>query len=867
MDPNLDYQAEMLVSKIKHYLITTMGVTLDEANNEEFYRAFSLTLREEIMINWTAAIHTFRKKHARILFYLCMEYMPGRLMGNNITNIHATDLIQLVMKKMNRQLETELRMEPDPGLGNGGLGRLAACLLDSLASQQYPAMAYGLRYQYGIFDQEVWDGVQVERPDNWLLHENPWQFRRDDHSVPVNYGGRVIPAVNKKGTEIFNLVDYEEVRALSYDVPVIGYKETADFMVLTLRLWTTKESPRNFLLQRFNAGQLDQAAENSMLTDVLYPNDNNEVGKRIRLKQEFLLASASIHDIIVHHLKHNPDLSNFADKVRIQINDTHPTLAITELMRLLMKNHDFSWGEAWDTVRACFSYTNHTILKEALEEWNQNRLSTLLPRQYHIIERLNLEFCNTIRQKYPGDEERVRRMSIIEGGQVRMANLAIYGSHRINGVAALHTEILKSTIFKDFYEMFPDKFVNVTNGVTHRRWLLNSDPKLAAFICKRIGKGWITDFPKIEGLAQFAADPESQKEFLAIKKENKRALIKYLTEEDPIRDFRGMPLGHFGVLGDDALFDVQIKRLHEYKRQLMNVLHVLMVYHELKANPSARKVKRMVILGGKAAPGYELAKNVIRLIYCVARKINADPTTNGLLKLAFIENYNVSKAQIIIPAADLSEQISTAGMEASGTGNMKLAMNGALTIGTQDGANIEMHDQVTDKWWPFCFGQTAAQNAELRAKGTYNPSEIYMHNGLIKQALDSLKDHSFAENESEHGALCSIYHALLESQQSGPPDRYFVLADLTSYYETQKKVEELYAKPESWAEFALHNIAAMGRFSSDESVANYAKLVWGLEKCPIDPDELAKVRSDYSEHDKCRIFNPAPNGNNKKVAV
>ncbi|MBI2742714.1 MAG: glycogen/starch/alpha-glucan family phosphorylase [Chlamydiales bacterium] len=856
MDANLDYQAEMLASKIKHYLITTMGVTIDEANNEEFYRAFALTLREEIMINWTAASHTFRNKHARILFYLCMEYMPGRLMGNNITNIHAMDLMQLVMKKMNRRLETELAMEPDPGLGNGGLGRLASCLLDSLSSQQYPAMGYGLRYQYGIFDQEVWDGVQVERPDNWLLHENPWEFRRDDHAVSVNYTGRMVPAVNKKGVEVFDLVDYEEVRALSYDVPIIGYKETSDFMVLTLRLWTTKESPRNFLLQRFNAGQLDQAAENSILTDVLYPNDNNEVGKRIRLKQEFLLASASIHDIIKHHLKHNPDLSNFGDKVRIQINDTHPALVIAELTRLLVKDHDFGWGEAWETVRSCCSYTNHTILREALEEWNQNRLHYLLPRQYQIIERLNLEFCNAVRKRFPGDEERVRRMSIIEGGQVRMANLAIYGSHRVNGVAALHTEILKSTIFRDFYEMFPDKFVNVTNGVTHRRWLVHANPKLAEFICKRIGKGWICDFPLIRDLSKFANDAESQKEFLAIKRENKRALIKYLIEGDPIRDFRGMPVGHFSVLEEDALFDVQVKRMHEYKRQLMNVLHVLMVYHELKANPSARRVKRMVILAGKAAPGYEMAKNVIHLVYCVARKINVDPATCHMLKLAFIENYNVSRAELIIPAADLSEQISTAGMEASGTGNMKLAINGALTIGTEDGANIEMHAEVSDKWWPFSFGQSANQNAELREKKSYNPAEIYMHNPLIKQAVDSLYDHSFAENESEHLALSSIYHSLVERQGADPGDRYLVLADLASYYETQKKVEALYEKPESWAEFAIHNIASMGKFSSDESISNYAKLVWGLEKCPIDTQELEKVRGDYSEHDKCRIFPP-----------
>ncbi len=861
VDPQLDYQAEMLTSKLKHYLITTMGVTVEEASNEEFYRAFALTLREEIMINWTATAHTNKKHQCRTLHYLCMEYMPGRLMGNNITNIHAMDLVKLVLKKMNRNLEDELRMEPDPGLGNGGLGRLAACLLDCLATQQYPAIAYGLRYQYGIFDQEIWDGVQVERPEVWLLHENPWEFRRDNHSHAVNFVGRMVPGVNKKGVEVFGLVDNEEVRALSYDLPIIGYKEAADYSVHTLRLWTTKESPRNFLLQRFNAGQLDQASENSSLTDVLYPNDNNEVGKRIRLKQEFLLASASVQDILHHHLKHYPDLSNLADKVRIQINDTHPALAIAELMRLLLKKHDFGWGEAWEVVKTCCSYTNHTILKESLEEWNQNRLHYLLPRQYQIIERLNLEFCNAVRKQYPGDEDRVRRMSMIEGGQVRMAHLAILGSHRVNGVAALHTQILKSTIFKDFYEMFPDKFVNVTNGVTQRRWLLYSNPGLAEFITKRIGPEWIVNFEQIRHLAKFANDPEAHKEFLEIKRENKRKLIAYILEKNPIRDLLGKPIGTFSVLEEDALFDVQIKRFHEYKRQLMNILHVLMVYNELKRNPSARKVKRLVIFAGKAAPGYELAKNVIHLIYCVARKINNDPVTSHMLKVVFIENYNVSRAEKIIPAADLSEQISTSGQEASGTGNMKLAMNGALTIGTEDGANIEMHQEVTDKWWPFSFGQTAQQNEEMRQKGSYNPWEIYMHNPAIKEAVDNLRDHSLAENESEHQAISSLYHALLEKQNSyTTPDRYFVLGDLQAYYDTQKRVEALYENTASWIEHVIHNIAGMAKFSADETVANYNKLVWNLDRCPIDVEELAKVRNDYSEHDKCRIFPAAVAG-------
>lgn len=825
-----------------------MAVTSDEASSDEFFRAFALALREEIMTHWAARIHTYRSKQCRVIYYLCMEYLPGRLLGSNVINMNASELVQIVMKKMNRDFDIALTFDRDPGLGNGGLGRLASCFLDSLATQLYPAVGYGLRFQYGIFDQEIWDGVQIERPDIWLLHENPWEFRRDKQAVSVFYGGRTVKMANKKGEECFNLTDYEEVRALPYDMPVVGYNAGADFNVQTLRLWTTKESPRNFQLQRYNAGQLDQAAENTTLTDVLYPNDNNEMGKRIRLKQEFLLVSASVQNIISIHEVRYQDMSSFADKVRIQINDTHPALAIAELMRILMRDHDFVWAEAWDVVKTCCSYTNHTVLKESLEEWNQNRLQSLLPRQYKIIERLNLDLCNTVRQHYPGDEDRVRRMSIIEGGQVKMAHLAIYGGHKVNGVAALHTEILKKVIFKDFCDLYPDRFINVTNGVTQRRWILQINPALASFITKRIGSGWITDFPQIKRLADFASDAATQQEFLEIKRENKRTLIRLLTERNPLRDSRGAVIGHTSSLKEDALFDVHIKRIHEYKRQLMNVLHVLMVYNDIKMNPSSRKVKRMVLFAGKAAPGYARAKEVIQLIYCLSRKIDSDPEVNPYLRVAFIENYNVTRAEKIIPAADLSEQISTAGQEASGTGNMKLSMNGALTIGTEDGANIEMHEQVTDAWWPFSFGQTAEQNAQMREKRSYNPWDLYMHDPQIHRAVDALRDRSLAQTDAENQALNNLYHSLLEAQFGEMADRFFVLNDLRSYYETQKKVEELYLQPSRWAEFAIHNMAAMGPFSSDGSIHNYAKKIWDLSPCPIDSEELARVRSEYTDH-------------------
>jgi starch phosphorylase len=847
----LSIQSEMLASKIKHYLITMMGITVDEANNEEFYRAFAMTLREEIMINWTATFHTMRSKKARILYYLCMEYMPGKMLGNNITNMHATDLVMAALKRLGRDFRHIAVQEKDPGLGNGGLGRLASCFLDSLATQQYPAVAYGLRYQYGIFEQEIHDGVQVERPEAWLLHENPWEFRRDHHAESVQFAGRPVQTVNQKGVEVVDILDYEVVRAIAYDIPIIGYKEGADFNVCTLRLWTTKESPRNFALQRFNAGLLDQAAENTSLTDVLYPNDNNEVGKRIRLKQEFLLASASIQDIMHRHLAHIPDIATLPDKVRIQINDTHPALVIAELMRLLLVDHNHEWNQAWDVVKACCSFTNHTILRESLEEWNANRLQYLLPRQYHIIERLNLELCNSVRKQFPGDEERVRRMSILEHGQVRMAHLAVFGSHKVNGVSALHTEILKKTIFKDFYEMESDKFVSVTNGVTQRRFLLHSNPRLAAFITKRIGEKWITNLLELQKLKPFATDANAQREFLEIKRENKKDLIHYMVEKNPICDAQGKIIGHFAPLGEEALFDVQIKRIHEYKRQLMNILHLIMIYHELKANGSARKIKRMALFAGKAAPGYEMAKHILQLIFAVAKKINQDPAVNQMLRVAFIENYNVSRAEVIIPAADLSQQISTAGTEASGTGNMKLAMNGALTIGTPDGANIEMQKAIGEAYWPFAFGKTAEENEALRPN--YNPWDIYMHQLPIRQAVDALRDHSFAENEQQHQAFSTIYHQLLERHNSDPVDRYFVLNDLQSYYETQKKVEDLYSQPAKWAEYAIHNIASMA-FSADESIHNYAKLIWNIERCPVDPNELSRVRDEYSEHDKCRIL-------------
>ncbi len=839
---DIDFQSDVLVQKIKHLMITTNGRTSKKAGMEEFYQAFCQVLREEIMINWTASLDTAEENKARHLYFLSMEYLPGRFLKNNIMNIGANDVVQEVLKKMGRNFEDLIYCEPDGGLGNGGLGRLSSCILDSLATFHYPARGYGLRYQYGIFEQELWQGKQMERPDCWLLNTNPWESRRDTLSTNVRFRGRPVPAVNQFGEEVYLLEDAEEVRALPYDTPIVGYSETNDFSVLTLRLWSTKESPRNFQLQRYNAGFLESAVENTSLTDVLYPNDNTELGKRVRLKQEFLLVSASLHDILRRHARMHGTMSNFGDKVRIQINDTHPALAIAEIVRALTTNYDFTWEKAWLACQECCGYTNHTVLREGLEEWNEHRVAEFLPRQHKVIQKLNSILCDQVRKKYPGDEERVRRMSIIEAGQIRMANLAIFGSHKVNGVAKLHTEILQKDLFKDFYEMFPERFLNVTNGVTQRRWLLDANPNLANFISERIGRSWVSNFSELSKLHAFADDPESQHEFLQIKRENKRKLLQFLREENAVRDVNGKMLHHTCEVDENALFDIQIKRLHEYKRQLLNALHVVMMMFEIKEGKRHTTVPRLVLFGGKAAPGYLRAKQIIQFICAIQRKIQEEPLFRKHLSVVYVENYNVTRAEIIIPAADLSEQISTAGWEASGTGNMKLSMNGALTIGTEDGANIEMHAEVTDPWWPFKFGASSTDNLK-----PYKSGDIYIHDEQLRHVVDSLKDGTFSKNDEEAANFAQIHQELVGR------DFFRVLQDFRSYYEAQKKVDALYLDPNKWAQFAIHNIASMGKFSVDTAVRSYAEQIWNISPLPPEREILNKVREEYSEHDRCRI--------------
>lgn len=845
MTNSISLTADLLLQKIKRILMITFGKTESEASKKQFYQAFCFAIREEIMINDIATKRTFAKDKVKRVYFLSMEYLPGKMLENYLTKFNSKELIQEVLKKTNRDFSDLLENDPDPGLGNGGLGRLVSCFLDSLATQNYPAMGYGLRYQYGIFEQELWNGRQIEKPDCWLLQAYPLEVRKDERAVNVYYRGKMLPATNIHGDEIFQLEDQEEVRAVPYDLPIMGYSEDPYFFTINLRLWSTKESPRNFELQHYNAGQLDQASENTSITDVLYPNDDHEVGKRTRLKQEFLLVSASIQDILKRHEKIFDDMNILPEKVQIQINDTHPALVIAELTRMLITYYDIPWKRAVEITQNTCNFTNHTILAESLEDWNEGRMQELLPRQHKIIQRLNLDFCEKIREKFPNDEDRVRRMSIIQNGQVKMANLAIYGSKKVNGVAKLHTEILKETIFKDFYEMYPKKFIAITNGITQRRWLLNCNPLLAEFITKKIGNEWIYNFEKIQKLHEFAEDRQSQEEFIEIKHRNKRKLIEFLSKENPIRDFKGKIISHSPVLDENALFDVQIKRFHEYKRQLLNALHLLMLANDLKDNPDSRKIERLVIIGGKAAPGFVVAKQIILLFFCIARKINNDPKVSEKLKIAFVENYNVTKAEIIIPAADISEQISTAGFEASGTGNMKLAINGALTIGTEDGANIEMREAITDEWWPFAFGSKAEEIKKAKETKSYKSWDIYMKNPKIKRAIDSLKDGSLIKNDFEHNAISNLFEILLDGYNNVGSDAYFVLNDLESYYEVQQKVETFFEDKYLFAKYALHNIAGMGRFSSDIVIEDYANSIWNLKKCKIDLEILAKLRSEF----------------------
>lgn len=838
-----------LAGKIKHYLITVIGKTLEEASAKDIYQAFALSLREEVMLHWLSTWRTYKKARSKIVCYLSMEYLPGKLTQGVVTNLGADRFVARILEMIARKDCLEQFQERDPALGNGGLGRLASCIMDSLATGAYPAIGYGLRYQYGLFEQELWAGQQIERPDWWLEDISPWEFRREARSQLIQYFGRLHLGKNIWSEEVGTITDAQNVLAMPFDIPVVGFRRKNQYNVNTLRLWSTREGPRNFELQRFNAGELDNAAENMTLTDVLYPADHHDVGKRLRLKQEFLLVSASVKDIIRRHKGAYGSCDQLPDKIAIQINDTHPALSVAEMIHQLTAVEQMPWAKAVEITQATIAYTNHTILKEALEEWSQLQVQTLLPRQYRIIERLNQEFCEQVRSRFSNDEEAVRRMSILQDGRVKMAHLALVGSHKVNGVAKLHTQILKDQVFSDFNAFYPEKILSITNGVTPRKWIYGASPELAQFITERIGEGWITDLSQIKKLEEYATDSASLLKLLDIKRNSKERLIHYLQNHLLIRDFTGHGQPFRQSISPDMIFDVQIKRMHEYKRQFLNLIHVISMYQEMIENPQAR-LPRFVLFAGKAAASYEKAKNIIHLIASVASVINADTRLQDRLKVAFVDNYNVSLAEKIIPAADLSEQISTAGMEASGTGNMKLSLNGALTIGTDDGANVEMREAIAEAW-PFGFGASADEIHRLKTYG-YNPQSIYENNPRLRKALDSLRDGTFAQNENEARIFESLFYSLL-GIEGGQGDAYFILHDFESYERAQRKVDQIYADPPLWARLSLLNIARMGDFSIDRCVDDYARLVWGVKPQQVDEKIFDSLLVQFNEYVACPI--------------
>jgi glycogen phosphorylase len=792
------------------------------------YKALALTMRDRIMDNWIATNREYKKKDAKQLYYLSAEYLPGRFLGNNMINMEVQEEVNGLLISMGLTLNEIEDMEMDAGLGTGGLGRLAACFLDSLATLQLPGHGYGLRYDYGIFRQEILKGYQVEHPDQWLQHGNPWEIQHEEDMVIVKFGGHIHreDVLDCKGkTEIRN---YETVTAIPFDTPIVGFRNNT---VNTLRLWSTSVPDYDqFDIKAFDRGDYANALsrvlshEDLTMVSILYPNDSHDPGRLLRLKQQYILVSASIQDILRTYKRNYRSFDHFYQKVAIQINDTHPSLAITELMRVLVDEEKVDWDKAWAiTVKTC-GYTNHTVLSEALEQWDAGMMKKLLPRNYEIIEIINYDFCKSISDKYSGDINRIRRMSIIENGKVRMANLAIVGSHSVNGVAQLHTQILKKQVLSDFHEMFPKKISSKTNGITPRRWLLKANPELADLIINKIGEDWITDLTKLKKLEKFADNTNFLNQLMEIKHLNKKRLKDYIYEHNPVKDESGRIIGRVEV-NPVSIFDVQAKRLHEYKRQLLNALHILMLYNELKDNPTKSIIPRTFLFAAKSAPGYDMAKAIIKFINILARIINNDPDINEMIKVVFLENYNVTLAEILLTAADVSEQISTAGLEASGTGNMKLALNGALTIGTLDGANVEMSEEIGIENM-FIFGLRAEEVKQLRENG-YNPEEFLKSVESIQRIINQLRSEELTNIPEEKDVFNKITESLIRE------DKYFALKDLLSYKEAWEKAYELYHDKNSWAKKVVLNIARMGKFSSDWTIKQYNKEIWGLKETPI----------------------------------
>jgi starch phosphorylase len=787
----------------------------DTATSYDRYLSLAYGIRDRLVENWVATQKAYRAQKVKRVYYFSLEFLIGRTLGNSILNLQVEDSVNKALDELSLKLEDLREDEVDAGLGNGGLGRLAACFMDSLATLEIPAYGYGIRYDYGIFRQKIVRGFQVEEPDEWLSKEHPWEIARPEYTYRIRFGGHVAQRVNRKGKLVFEWVDTEDVLATAYDTPVPGYGNKT---VNNLRLWSAKATDE-FDLDFFNKGNYFAATskktETETISKVLYPNDNSPEGRELRLKQQYFFVSASIQDILRRFKREHTDFKSLPDVAAIQLNDTHPTIAIAEMMRVLLDEEGLEWENAWDITKALFAYTNHTLLPEALEKWPLNLFGKLFPRHLQIIQEVNARFLREVANRYPGDVERLRRVSIFEEGHdphIRMAHLAIIGSHSVNGVSALHTELLKSSVVPDFYELFPDKFNNKTNGITQRRWLRKCNPGLSELITSVIGDKWVTDLNQLKKLEKFAGDKKFRAQWRAVKLRNKEKLANLIAADQRL------------ALDPESLFDVQVKRIHEYKRQLLDALHAIALYRRIKENPQGDFVPRTIMFGGKAAPGYVTAKLIIKFINSIADVVNQDPQIKGKLMVVFLPNYRVSLAEKIIPATDLSEQISTAGKEASGTGNMKFSLNGALTIGTLDGANIEIQKEVGDENI-FIFGLKAEDVAKLKREG-YRPREYYERSTELRGVMDLISSGFFSPENP------GLFQPLVDSLMN--VDEYLLFADFDAYLECQEKVSKLYRDQEKWTQMAIMNVARMGKFSSDRTIREYCDEIWDAKSVAIE---------------------------------
>ena len=815
------FNKEFFIRSVKYNVRTLFRKEIEEATEQQIFQAVGYAVKDAIMDAWIATQKEYEKTDPKIVYYMSMEFLMGRALGNNLINLTFYDEVKEALEEIGLELNTIEDQEPDAALGNGGLGRLAACFLDSLATLGYAAYGCGIRYRYGMFKQQIVDGYQVEVPDMWLKNGNPFELRRPEYAKTVKFGGYV-RIENQNGKNVFIQEGYQSVLAVPVDLPIVGYGNN---VINTLRIWDA-EAVNSFELDRFDKGEYEKAVEQENLArnlvEVLYPNDNHMAGKELRLKQQYFFVSASVQEAVAKYKKNHSDIRKFYEKASFQLNDTHPTVAVAELMRVLMDEEGLEWDEAWDVTTKTCAYTNHTIMAEALEKWPIELFSRLLPRIYQIVEEINRRFIIEIQKQYPNNYEKVKKMAIIMDGQVKMAHLAIVAGFSVNGVAKLHTEILKKRELKDFYEMMPQKFNNKTNGITQRRFLLHGNPLLAKWVTNHVGDEWITDLPKIKELELYVDDEKAQHEFMNIKYQNKVRLAKYIKE-------------HNGIDVDPrSIFDVQVKRLHEYKRQLMNILHVMYLYNKIKEHPEMDFYPRTFIFGAKAAAGYMRAKLTIKLINSVADVVNNDESINGKLKVVFIEDYRVSNAEWIFAAADVSEQISTASKEASGTGNMKFMLNGALTLGTMDGANVEIVDEVGEEN-AFIFGMSADEVIDLESKGGYDPSQLFNTDQDIRHVLMQLINGEYSPNDPER--FRELYNALLIDGGYNRPDPYFILKDFRSYAEAQERVEAAYKDEKGWARKAMLNVAHAGKFTSDRTIQEYVDDIWKLDKVTVKLEE------------------------------